>query len=92
MQEIGIDISAHRSKTFDALLGDRWDYVITVCDAANERCPLFPGDTTRLHWSFQDPSRATGTEDQRVGAFRRVRDQIRTRVTDWLATSPFRIV
>jgi arsenate reductase len=92
MQEIGIDISAHRSKTFDALLGDRWDYVITVCDAANERCPLFPGDTTRLHWSFQDPSRATGTEDERVGAFRRVRDQIRTRVTDWLATSPFRIV
>jgi arsenate reductase len=92
MQEIGIDISAHRSKTFDALLGDRWDYVITVCDAANERCPLFPGDTTRLHWSFQDPSRATGTEDQRVGVFRRVRDQIRTRVTDWLATSPFRIV
>jgi arsenate reductase len=88
MQEVGIDISAHRSKTVDALLGDPWDYVITVCDAANERCPLFLGHTTRLHWSFEDPSQATGSEDQRVGAFRRVRDRIHARVTDWVATRP----
>src|SRR5262245_44766625 len=88
MQEVGIDISAHRSKTVDALLSEPWDYVITVCDIASERCPVFPGRTTRLHWSFEDPSQATGTEDQRLGAFRRIRDQIRTQVTDWLATRP----
>ena len=88
MQEVGIDIRAHRSKTVDSLLGDPWDYVITVCDSANERCPLFPGRTTRLHWSFEDPSQASGSEDQRVGAFCRVRDQIHARISDWLATSP----
>jgi arsenate reductase len=88
MQEVGIDISGHRSKTVDALPGEPWDYVITVCDAANERCPLFPGRTTRLHWSFEDPSQATGSEDHRVAAFRRARDQIRARVADWLATRP----
>jgi arsenate reductase len=88
MRETGIDIRAHRSKTVDGFLGDSWDYVITVCDDANERCPLFPGRTTRLHWSFEDPSQAPGSEDQRVGAFRRVRDQIHARVSDWLATSP----
>ena len=88
MQEVGIDISAHRSKTVDGLLGDPWEYVITVCDNANERCPLFPGRTTRLQWSFEDPSQATGSDDQRIGAFRRVRDQIHARVSDWLATSP----
>jgi arsenate reductase (thioredoxin) len=88
MQEVGIDIRAHRSKSVDALRGDRWDYVITVCDAANERCPVFPGDTTRLHWSFEDPSRVTGTEDQRAGAFRQVRDQIRGRIADWVASRP----
>ena len=88
MHEVGIDISAYRSKTVDALLGDPWDYVITVCDGANERCPLFPGRTTRLHWSVDDPSQATGSEDQRIDAFRRVRDQIHGRVRDWLATRP----
>jgi arsenate reductase (thioredoxin) len=88
MQEVGIDIRAHRSKIVDALLGDPWDYVITVCDSANERCPLFPARTTRLHWSLEDPSQAPGSEDQRVGAFRRVRDQIHAWVTDWLATRP----
>ena len=62
--------------------GDPWEYVITVCDNANERCPLFPGRTTRLHWSFEDPSQATGSEDQRVDTFRRVRDQIHARVSD----------
>jgi len=88
MQEVGIDISAHRSKTVDGLRSDPWEYVITVCDNARERCPLFPGRTTRLHWSFEDPSQAPGNEDQRVGAFRRVRDQIHARVKDWLATRP----
>jgi thioredoxin type arsenate reductase len=85
MRDVGIDLSAHSSKTVDTLLGRPWDYVITVCDAANERCPLFPGRTTRLHWSFEDPSQATGGEDQRLATFRRVRDQIHARVRDWLA-------
>jgi arsenate reductase len=88
MQEAGIDISAHRSKTLDALLDDPWDYVITVCDSANERCPLFPARTTRIHWSFDDPSQATGSDAQRLETFRRVRDQIHTRLKDWLATTP----
>ena len=88
MQDVGIDIGAQHSKTVDALPGDPWDYVITVCDDANERCPLVPGRTTRLHWSFEDPSQARGSEDQRFGAFRRVRDQIHARITDWMATRP----
>jgi arsenate reductase len=87
MREVGIDISAHRSKTVDAFQGDPWDYVITVCDSANERCPLLPGRTTRLHWSFEDPSQATGSEARRLEIFRRVRDQIQGRVREWLAAS-----
>jgi arsenate reductase len=86
MQEVGIDISAHRSKAVDSLLGDPWDYVMTVCDSANERCPVFPARTTRLHWSFEDPSQASGSASQRLDVFRRVRDQIRGRLREWLAT------
>jgi arsenate reductase len=56
MREIGVDISGHRSKTLDGFVGQPWDYVITVCDQANERCPLFPGRAQRIHWSFEDPS------------------------------------
>ena len=85
MAEVGIDLSTHSSKTLDTLLDRPWDYVITVCDSANERCPVFPGQTTRLHWSFDDPSQATGSEDERLGTFRRVRDQIQTRLRNWLA-------
>jgi arsenate reductase len=88
MAEVGIDLGAHTSKTLDRVLARPWDYVITVCDSANERCPLFPGETTRLHWSFDDPSQATGSEPQRLGTFRRVRDEIRTRLEVWLATTP----
>jgi arsenate reductase len=90
MAETGIDISGHSSKIVDRLLDRPWDYVITVCDDANERCPVFPGKTRRLHWSFPDPSRAAGTEEERLGTFRRVRDQIRTRLTAWLADRPAR--
>jgi arsenate reductase len=87
MQEVGIDIGAHRSKTVDALLGEPWDYVITVCDSANERCPLFPGRTARLHWSFEDPAQASGSQAQRLEMFRRVRDQVRGELREWLATT-----
>lgn len=87
MAELGIDIGGHESKTVDRFLGDRWDYVVTVCDSANEACPVFPGATHRVHWSFDDPSRATGTEARRLVTFRRVRDEIATRLREWLAAS-----
>ncbi|MCM2314376.1 MAG: arsenate reductase ArsC [Thermoanaerobaculia bacterium] len=80
MSEIGIDISSHTSKTLDRFLNQRWDYVITVCDNANESCPVFPGADTRLHWSFEDPSAAKGSDEERLDAFRRIRDQIRARL------------
>jgi arsenate reductase len=62
MAERGIDISGHTSKVYDGLVEAPWDYVITVCDDATERCPLFPGVQQRLHWSFPDPARATGSD------------------------------
>jgi len=88
MAERGIDISAHTSKVFDGLLDEPWDYLVTVCDDANERCPFVPGIRTRLHWSFPDPSRATSTHDERVATFRRVRDAIEARLSEWLRTGP----
>lgn len=84
MREAGIDISAHRSKTLDAFTGQHFDLVITVCDRANESCPIFPG-THRIHWSFEDPSAATGTDEQRLHAFRTVRDAIRERLELFVA-------
>jgi arsenate reductase len=84
MAEVGIDISRHASKTLHRFLGQPWDYVITVCDSANERCPVFPARTTRIHWSFDDPSRATGTDDDRLQTFRRVRDEIAARLRVWV--------
>jgi arsenate reductase len=88
MGEVGIDLGGHHSKTLDALLDRPWDYVITVCDSASERCPLFPARTTRLHWSFDDPSQVPGDEDRRLEAFRRARDEIRARLADWLTATP----
>jgi arsenate reductase len=84
MAEIGVDVRGHTSKTLDRFLGEAWDYVVTVCDSANESCPVFPGATTRLHWSFDDPSAATGSGEQRLAVFRRVRDEIQARVEAWL--------
>jgi arsenate reductase len=84
MDEVGIDLRRQSSKTLDRYLDEKWDYVITVCDHANERCPLFPGAAARVHWSFDDPSAVTGTEDERLAGFRRVRDAIRARLGTWL--------
>ena len=86
MADVGVDISAHTSKVVDEFVAQSWDYVITVCDAANEACPVFPKKSSRLHWSFEDPSQATGSADQRLEVFRRVRDQIKPRITDWIRT------
>ena len=88
MAERGIDISGHTSKIYDGLIDTPWDYVITVCDDANERCPVFPGVQQRLHWSFADPSGATGTDENRLAKFRRVRDEIEARITAWLSGGP----
>ena len=85
MQEVGIDISGHTSKGVKPFLGDVWHYVITVCDHANEYCPIFPFPSQRLHWSFPDPSQATGTEEERLQAFRRVRDELFLKIRGWLA-------
>ncbi len=82
MAEVGIDISSGYPKHLERYLKDDWDYVITVCDSANEECPLFPGGKRRLHWGFADPSSAQGTEEARLGVFRRVRDQMRDRFED----------
>jgi arsenate reductase len=80
MAELGIDISGQQSKTLDRYLNESFDVVITVCDQANETCPVFLGAKKRWHWSFPDPSRATGTEDEQLAVYRRVRDAIRARI------------
>jgi len=85
MDEVGIDLRGHRSKTLEPFLREPWDYVITVCDDASERCPVFPGRATRVHWSFEDPSAALGEEEARLAVFRRVRDAIVARLRAWLA-------
>ncbi len=80
MDEIGVDISGQESKTLEGYLREPFDHVITVCDDANETCPFFPGAKNRLHWSFEDPSRAEGSEEERLTVFRSVRDRIGDRV------------
>lgn len=76
MAEIGIDISRQSSKDVVTLLGQHIPYVITVCDNARERCPIFPRTYKFLHWSFEDPAAATGTREEKLAVFRRVRDEI----------------
>lgn len=85
MRERGIDISHHRSKSYQEFLQQPFDDVITVCDAAAEACPTFPGPARRQHWSFPDPVTAEGTEAQRLAAFRAVRDAIENRIRAWMA-------
>jgi len=87
MSESGIDISGHRSKSVDEFAGQPFDYVITVCDHARESCPIFPGKATRIHWSFEDPAAIEGTDEARMDAFRRARDQIRARIEAFVASS-----
>jgi arsenate reductase len=84
MNEISMDISDHRSKSVDEFTGQEFTYVVTVCDNANETCPVFPGDTKRLHWPFPDPASAEGSDEDRKAAFRKVRDQIHGRIMVFL--------
>lgn len=87
MADVGIDISHHQAKGVNALLraGKHFDYVIAVCDKeAAERCPFFPGEAARLHWSFPDPSAASGDERKKLHQAIEVRDAIRTKIESWL--------
>lgn len=84
MTESDVDLSEAESKTLEGYVDENFAYVITVCDDANESCPVFPGAINRLHWSFPDPSKASGTEEDRLKIYRRVRDDIRDRVSEEL--------
>ena len=87
MAEIGIDISGHRSKSLDEFLDQPFEYVITVCAGADESCPAFPGKAKRIHWSFDDPAGATGSDDDVLEVFRRVRDEIGSKLADFAIRS-----
>jgi len=77
MKEIGIDIAGHHSKHMNDFLKERVETVITVCGNADQACPMFPGQLNRHHWGFDDPAHATGSEEEKLAVFRRVRDQIK---------------
>lgn len=85
MAEVGVDISQQRSKSIEEFSGQPLDVLITVCDHAREACPTFTAAVERLHWSFDDPANATGTEEEKLAVFRRVRDEIRDRIVSWIA-------
>ena len=90
MAELGIEVAGQESKTLDRYLGEPFAVVVTVCDQAAEACPVFPGARQRLHWSFPDPSRATGSEAEQLAVYRRVRDAIRARIEGELLSRPGR--
>lgn len=87
MAELGIDVSRQESKTLDRYLDEPFDAVITVCDQAAEACPVFPGARRHLHWSFPDPSKAQGSEDDQLAVYRHVRDDIRRHIEAQLLTA-----
>ena len=87
MDEIGMDMSAHRSKSLSEYLGKvHFAYLITVCDRAEQKCPIFPGMGVRLHWPFEDPVAVIGSDEQKLARFRQVRDQIGLKIVEWLQT------
>jgi arsenate reductase len=88
MEEIGIDISQQTSKSYDQFLEERLDYLITLCDEAAQTCPVFPGEGERLHWPLEDPATAIGTIDERLMVFRKVRDEIKTKIEELLKSPP----
>lgn len=88
MQEIGIDISTQRSKSVDEFAARSFDYVLTVCDNAKESCPVYPSHGNRLHHSFEDPAAVEGSEQEKLAAFRRIRDEIRNFLRAFPPASP----
>ncbi len=85
MADIGVDISGQTSKHVDELAEANFDVVVTVCDGAKGACPMFPGARRMLHWPFEDPAQATGTDAEKLAVFLRVRDDIRGHIADYLA-------
>ena len=84
MEETGIDISKQTSKSMDQFANEKFDYVITLCDHAAQFCPTLGGRGKRLHWPFEDPAGATGTTEERLAVFRRIRDGIKTKIEEFL--------
>jgi arsenate reductase len=84
MTEKGIDISGYKSKHIGLFLNKKFDYVITVCDNAKESCPVFPGNAKYLHWSLKDPAAAKGTKEEKLAAFRKIRDKIQNKVLEFI--------
>lgn len=84
MEDTGIDISQQTSKPVDQFINEKFDYVITLCDYAAQVCPNFPGQGKRLHWPFEDPAAAIGTLEERLAVFRRVRDEIKTKMEEFI--------
>jgi arsenate reductase len=85
MAELGVDISNHHSKTYEQFIGQPFDAVITVCDAAKESCPFLPGQYRRIHWGFPDPAAVEG-EEAKLQAFRRVRDELIEKFKSFIQT------
>ena len=87
MRELGIDISAQRSKSVAEFAGEQFATVITVCDNAAEECPVFPGAPERIHWSLRDPAEVSGTRDEKLAAFREVRDDLERRIREFVSSA-----
>jgi len=85
MREVGIDLSENKSKSVDEFSEQQFEVVVTVCDQAKESCPIFPGAKSLLHWPFEDPAEAEGTDEEKLLVFRKVRDQIQRRISEYLS-------
>jgi arsenate reductase len=90
MRELGIDISGHHSKSVDEFTDQKFDYLLTVCDNVRESCPIFPGESIRIHHSFDDPAEQQGSAEERLAVFRRVRDELRQYLRDFPPKAPRR--
>ena len=88
MEEIGVDISRQTSKSIDRFVKKKFDYTITLCDEAAKSCPNFSGRGKQLHWPFEDPAAATGTVEERLAVFRKVRDKLKTKIEEFLRSEP----
>jgi len=87
MQEVGIDISHKKTQAVSDVIGQLFAYAVTVCDESSaEQCPVFPGPTKRLHWSFSEPSALVGTEEEKLATTREIRDLIKAKVESWCQT------
>lgn len=90
MNELGYDMRRHTSKSLDEIIGkEQFNYLITVCDQADEKCPNFPGMGTRLHWGFEDPEAFVGMEEDKLEKFREIRDQIDCKILEWMSQMGF---